>query len=67
MISVFQAYYEETLLKTTSPSAISWIGSLQAFFLFGGILLGGPLFDRYGATVLFFSLETPPIYQPTKG
>jgi hypothetical protein len=38
-------------LKTMSPSTISWIGSLQAFFLFTGTVFGGPLFDRYGATV----------------
>jgi MFS family permease len=38
-------------LNGTSASAISWIGSLQIFFLFAGTLFGGPLFDRYGAVV----------------
>ncbi|KAI1114023.1 major facilitator superfamily domain-containing protein [Nemania sp. NC0429] len=41
----FQELYVRTLLPTTSPSAISWIGSVQVFFV---IFLGaftGPLFD----------------------
>jgi hypothetical protein len=50
-ISVYQTYYQEHQLKSTSPSTISWIGSLQGFFLFSGTVIGGPLFDRYGATV----------------
>ncbi|EXJ84172.1 hypothetical protein A1O3_04839 [Capronia epimyces CBS 606.96] len=49
---VYQTYYQEHQLKTTSPSTIAWIGSLQAFFQFSGSLFGGPLFDRYGATVM---------------
>lgn len=32
-----------------TPSAISWIGSLQMFFLFAGNLFGGSFFDRYGS------------------
>ncbi|KAJ8120306.1 hypothetical protein ONZ43_g2953 [Nemania bipapillata] len=41
----FEELYVRTLLSTTSPSAISWIGSVQVFFV---IFLGaftGPLFD----------------------
>jgi MFS family permease len=49
--SVLQEYYESHRLSGTSASAISWIGSLQIFFLFAGSLFGGPLFDRYGAVV----------------
>jgi MFS family permease len=41
---VFQTYYE-TLLPNSSPSAISWIGSLQDFLLrFVGVITG-PLYD----------------------
>jgi MFS family permease len=49
--SVLQEYYESHRLSGTSASTISWIGSLQIFFLFAGTLFGGPLFDRYGAVV----------------
>ncbi|KAL9113523.1 MAG: hypothetical protein Q9227_002260 [Pyrenula ochraceoflavens] len=42
---VFQLYYQQDLLKTHSPSSISWIGSLQgALFLIVGFI-SGPLFD----------------------
>jgi MFS family permease len=51
--SVFQEYYQTHQLKNTSPSTISWIGSIQIFFLFGGNLFGGPLFDRLGVKVSF--------------
>ncbi len=50
-VSVLQTYYQDNQLKHKSPSDISWIGSLQIFFLFAGGLFGGPLFDRYGAVV----------------
>ncbi|KAL4889464.1 putative monocarboxylate transporter [Aspergillus ambiguus] len=44
----FQSYYTDHLLPGYTPSAISWIGSLQGFLLnFFGIL-SGPLFDRFG-------------------
>ena len=46
-----------------SPSAIAWIGSLQAFFVFAGGLVGGPLFDRYGAKVCVTTLK--PLKRPT--
>ncbi|KZP29024.1 MFS general substrate transporter [Athelia psychrophila] len=38
---VFQAYYEETILKDSSPSSIAWIGSIQV-----PGLVTGRLFDR---------------------
>ncbi|KAH9831436.1 MFS general substrate transporter [Rhodofomes roseus] len=48
----FQAYYADHQLKHMSPSAISWIGSLQLwiFFFSGGFI--GRLFDEYGPRVL---------------
>ncbi|KAL8297749.1 hypothetical protein RB597_007229 [Gaeumannomyces tritici] len=42
---VFQTYYESNLLRTSTPAAISWIGSLQGALLLGGGVLAGPLFD----------------------
>jgi hypothetical protein len=48
---VYQEYYETNQLRHNSPSTISWLGSIQIFFLFAGTLFGGPLFDRYGAKV----------------
>ncbi|KAF4427554.1 MFS transporter asaE [Colletotrichum fructicola] len=41
----YQAYYQTEKLASTSPSAISWIGTTQVFLLgFTGIL-AGPLYD----------------------
>lgn len=42
---VFQTYYETELLRDSSPSDISWIGSLQAALLMTGGLLSGAMFD----------------------
>jgi hypothetical protein len=41
---VFQTYYESDLLRTESPSNISWIGSIQAFLLLLVGVITGPLF-----------------------
>jgi len=42
----FQAYYKRDLLSSESSSAISWVGSIQAFLVvFIGVIVG-PLFDR---------------------
>ncbi|OMP84233.1 putative transporter MCH4 [Diplodia seriata] len=41
---VFQTYYE-THLKDSSPSAISWIGSVQVFCLMSISVFVGPLYD----------------------
>ncbi|KAF5008771.1 hypothetical protein FDECE_4962, partial [Fusarium decemcellulare] len=41
----FQTYYEESLLSDMSPSAISWIGSIQIFLLMAGGVVFGPLYD----------------------
>ncbi|PTB63725.1 MFS general substrate transporter [Trichoderma citrinoviride] len=42
---VFQTYYETDLLSTSSPSSISWIGSIQIFCLMSVGALIGPLYD----------------------
>lgn len=42
---VFQTYYERELLNTSTPDAISWVGSVQSFLLLGGGIISGPLFD----------------------
>src|SRR4051794_9486812 len=41
---VFQTYYEKRGLS--DPSAISWIGSIQAFLLLFCGVISGPLFDK---------------------
>ncbi|KZP00827.1 MFS general substrate transporter [Calocera viscosa TUFC12733] len=43
---VYQAYYIQELLPSYSPSAISWIGSLQTCLLFLIGLVAGRLFDK---------------------
>ncbi|KAK2787237.1 hypothetical protein FQN52_007326 [Onygenales sp. PD_12] len=50
---VYQEYYISNQLRHSSPSAVSWIGSIQVFFLFAAALVGGPMFDRYGAKVIW--------------
>ncbi|KAI9459459.1 MFS general substrate transporter [Lactarius psammicola] len=42
---VFQGYYEDVLLKGTSPSTIAWIGSIQFSLIFFPALISGRLFD----------------------
>ncbi|KAI0320324.1 putative MFS monocarboxylate transporter [Amylostereum chailletii] len=41
----FQTIYEGDLLRANSPSAIAWIGSIQAFILLLCGCFAGPLFD----------------------
>lgn len=41
----FQKYYKDELLASSSPSAISWIGTVQAWLLIFVGVLSGPLFD----------------------
>ncbi|RDL29971.1 Uncharacterized protein BP5553_10598 [Venustampulla echinocandica] len=50
---VFQEYYMTHQLSHESPSTVSWIGSIQLFFLFATGIFSGPLFDRYGEKVLW--------------
>ncbi|KEY72233.1 hypothetical protein S7711_00232 [Stachybotrys chartarum IBT 7711] len=49
---LYQAYYMQNQLSNQDPSSIAWIGSLQFWLIFSAGLLGGPLFDRYGAKVM---------------
>ncbi|MCJ1377050.1 hypothetical protein MMC17_000140 [Xylographa soralifera] len=43
---VFQTYYEsDSSLSASSPSDISWVGSIQAFLLVFGGAITGPIFD----------------------
>ncbi|KAI9432733.1 MFS general substrate transporter [Lactarius indigo] len=42
---VFQDYYENVLLKGTSPSTVAWIGSIQFALIFFPALISGRLFD----------------------
>ncbi|KAJ7252471.1 major facilitator superfamily domain-containing protein [Mycena rebaudengoi] len=42
---VFQAYYQETVLKDVPPSNIAWIGSIQYSLVFLPGLVTGRLFD----------------------
>ncbi|KAF1953320.1 MFS general substrate transporter [Byssothecium circinans] len=42
---VFQAYYEQDLFSTSTPSQISWIGTLQSSFIMLGSVYAGPLYD----------------------
>lgn len=44
MYGVYQTYYSSSL-TSFSPSAISWIGSIQAFLLFLVGTLVGPIYD----------------------
>jgi magnesium-transporting ATPase (P-type) len=41
----FQTYYQHELLSSSSASAISWIGTVQAWLLIVVGVLSGPLFD----------------------
>ncbi|KAG7087558.1 hypothetical protein E1B28_013513 [Marasmius oreades] len=42
---VFQSYYEQDLLRGTSPSTIAWIGSVQYALVFFPALFTGRMFD----------------------
>ena len=41
----YETYYETDLLRSSSPSSIAWIGSVQAFLLLIVGALAGPLYD----------------------
>ncbi|OQN99164.1 hypothetical protein B0A48_15013 [Cryoendolithus antarcticus] len=49
---VFQSYYVEVLLKGTSNSTVSWIGTITSFLLCASPLLWGPIFDRGNIRIL---------------
>jgi len=56
IVNTFGAYhnfYQLDLLRTHSPSAISWIGSIQGYLLLTVGVLTGPFFDAgYGRSLL---------------
>ena len=41
----YQTYYQRNFLSSSSPSSISWIGTIQSWFLIMMGVLSGPLFD----------------------
>ncbi|KUJ07882.1 MFS general substrate transporter [Mollisia scopiformis] len=47
-LGLFQTYYERTLLITQSASTISWIFTLQLFFMWAGGAVFGRIIDTYG-------------------
>ncbi|TEA18084.1 Aspyridones efflux protein apdF [Colletotrichum sidae] len=49
---VFQAYYTLHQFSDRSADDVAWIGSVQSFLSLFAAILGGPLFDRYGAWVI---------------
>lgn len=49
-----EQYYLTHQLRDESPDKIAWIGSLSAYLQFASGMVGGPLFDRYGAKVSQF-------------
>ncbi|GME26830.1 putative mfs monocarboxylate protein [Neofusicoccum parvum] len=49
---VYEAYYLQTFLRDTSPSAVAWIGSIQACSQFSATVISGPITDRYGPSVI---------------
>lgn len=50
-----QSWIEPHILIHNTTTQISWIFSIYCFLTFGGTMISGPIFDRYGAkTVLIF-------------
>ncbi|BCS20328.1 MCT family MFS transporter [Aspergillus puulaauensis] len=47
-VGVFQEYYQNDLLRSYSTSAVSWIPSLEIFFMMAMGPIVGVLYDRYG-------------------
>jgi hypothetical protein len=56
---VFIEHYISHQLRGRSADDIAWIASLSSFLQFASGLVGGPLFDRYGAWVRFASCCLP--------
>ena len=51
-IGVFQTYYQEGRWKSSSPSNVSWIVSVQVFTLTVLAPVNGKIFDSYGCRAL---------------
>ncbi|PWN50848.1 MFS general substrate transporter [Violaceomyces palustris] len=45
---IFQTYYKQHQLSHLAAAQITWIGSLQTFFVYGGSFLFGKLCDDHG-------------------
>ncbi|KXJ86983.1 major facilitator superfamily domain-containing protein [Microdochium bolleyi] len=59
-MGVFLDHYKTDLLRDYSPSAISWITSVQVFFQVGGGAVWGRVYDSYGPRWLM--LVGTPVY-----
>lgn len=51
----FQVYYTSTLIPNSNNSAVSWIGSIQAFLTCCVTIFAGPLFDRGHAKSIVYA------------
>jgi hypothetical protein len=56
---IFIEYYLSHQLSHRTADDVAWIGSLSNFIQFGSGVIGGPMFDRYGAWVRTLSLPSP--------
>ncbi|KXH38525.1 major facilitator superfamily transporter [Colletotrichum simmondsii] len=54
-VGAFQEYYQNDLLRNYSPSTISWIPSLQIFFMMAMGPVIGQLYDHYGPRYLILA------------
>lgn len=53
-VGAFQEYYQNNILSDYSPSTISWIPSLQIFFMNAMGPIVGTLHDNFGPRYLIF-------------
>ncbi|CAK3753286.1 MFS general substrate transporter [Lecanosticta acicola] len=51
-IGVYQSYIADNQLAGYSESTVGWISSIYVFLSFGGGLIIGPVFDKYGPRLL---------------
>ncbi|KAB8270469.1 major facilitator superfamily domain-containing protein [Aspergillus minisclerotigenes] len=61
-IGEFQAYYEQNLLRQYSSSKISWIPSLQIFFMFAMVLPDTPIARSVSCIPSWFSKKRGAVY-----
>ncbi|KAL4807913.1 major facilitator superfamily domain-containing protein [Aspergillus unguis] len=54
-VGVFQEYYKNDLLSSYSTSAVSWIPSLEIFFMMAMGPIVGVLYDRHGPRYLLLT------------
>ncbi|KAL3461045.1 major facilitator superfamily domain-containing protein [Aspergillus heterothallicus] len=53
-VGIFQEYYQNDLLREYSTSTVSWIPSLELFFMLAMGPVVGAIYDRYGPRWLLF-------------